>query len=188
MWWCGVRKRPTVAVPGGLRDHPRSKLRSKRNRYEPGNRYEPAGGRIPRKASALPSARHTPPGATPEFHPSPYRSGASHPSRACAPGNMDAPACRKNARLRFERRDITNCNSSVVTRKRQGPIKRLCLYFSIGPVSRCHGRCLSSCVDSDDPLIRDQSFNKPNWFAVVVFVDDHHVPPGITLRTGSFLG
>jgi hypothetical protein len=86
---------PNPAVPEGSRDHPRSKRRSKHNCYEPGNRYEPGGGRIRRIASALLVAPRRRPGASPEFRPNPYRSFPSHLFPADAPGNTDAPACRK---------------------------------------------------------------------------------------------
>jgi subtilase family serine protease len=32
-------------------------------------------------------------------------------------------------------------------------------------------------VDSDDALIGNQGIDEADWFAVVVFVDNHRVPP-----------
>jgi hypothetical protein len=78
--------------------------------------------------------------------------------------------------------ETANGSSLAFPCNRQGPKESLSLHLTVCPVPRNDGRSMSRSIDRDDALVRDQRLNEANRLAIVIFVDDHHVPPSITLR------
>lgn len=76
--------------------------------------------------------------------------------------------------------------SSVVPYNLQVPKESLCLYLSVVSVSRGDGCCLRCGIDSDDPLVGDERLDEANRFPVVIFIDDHSVPPRILYEQEFF--